>query len=473
MGTASERAEAEWRAAEADGKWTPHPGDALEHCVFERAGFRAYSLAAEDGRWRVVLSRVDPSERTPTGLVTVYAPEHDQAFGDLDGQVLTRSVGLFGGTNLQQLTQTLEKRLGGAADEWTRRCDYLITRTVREVQIAVQGVVFTDFANAATPLSTDFVFRGRQRAKRTMSLFGPGSSGKTTLTDALAVSLASGVTIVPDWEPTCVRRVGILDFDEGPEEEQIRLGAVCRGASVTLATGICYRSMSRPLAEAADEVGRWVTEQGIEVLIVSPVNRALRQGNGDPAAPVFELYELLRELGTTNILIDHVVGAAIGTPDAIREYGSVAKRDAARVSYSVYQQSEEPGRRVVVVRNTKPEALAPRRAAQAVRVEFDPAYPVDGGYKTIRFFEDVVLGEPHGKVGSLAERCREALLEAGHPLTGKELASLLDADEAGVHSALYRKSAKSGKPNFIKLGEIGWWPVDVPVPDYHGGAGSG
>ena len=228
------------------------------------------------------------------------------------------------------------------------------------------------------------------RHGRTVSLFGPGSAGKTTIADGLLVSADTGREIIPGWIPTGRFTVGLLDWDEGLDETRVRVHAIANAYSLEL-TGYHYRRMGRPLADSADEVGRWVVEKGIEVLVISPVNRALRAANGDPGAPVFELYEVLREFGTTNILIDHVVGAAIDSvATASREYGSVAKRDAARGSYSLYQQFEAPGRRVVVLRNTKPDALAPRHEPQAVRIEFDPPYPdLAGTYDRISFHEDV------------------------------------------------------------------------------------
>jgi len=178
----------------------------------------------------------------------------------------------------------------------------------------------------------------------------------------------------------------VLDWDEGREEELVRLFAITAGHGIPALTGYRYRRMSRPLPEAADDVGRWVMAEGIELLIVTPVNRAIRQTDRDPSGPIHELYEVLREFGTSNLLIDHVTGANIDKPDATREYGSVAKRDNARGSFSLFEQSQEPGSRVVVIRNAKPDALTPRQSAQAVRITFDPPWPnADGSYDRIRF----------------------------------------------------------------------------------------
>lgn len=389
--------------------------------TFDRAGFRAYSLAGAG--WRVVLSRVDVAAHEPRGIFTVFAPGRREAFADLEGYVLARSAGLFGGTNLRTLARELSTRLGGEDADWSRRLDYLAQRAMRDGADTGEVVTFT--GRPGKPETPVYVFAGRARQGRTMSLFGPGSAGKTTLADGLAVSASAGVEIVPGWHPSRRFVVGLLDWDEGQAETQVRLHGITNAYAVDLGA-YHYRRMSRPLADCADEVGRWVVASGIELLIVSPVNRAARSASGDPGAPIFELYEVLREFGTTNILIDHVVGAAIDQ-QATREYGSVAKRDAARGSYSVYEQSQEPGRRVVVMRNTKPDALAPKHPAQAVAIEYRPAWPdASGAYDSIRFVEDEVI-----EAGAASSNDRESqpeklvrLLREHGPMTGTALAAV-------------------------------------------------
>ena len=397
--------------------------DGLAGCTFEKSGFRAFRLSGPG--WQLVLSRVDVGDRDPRGLVSVYAPGHANAFGDLGGYVLSRTVGLYGGSNLRQLADALAHRVGGPLEEWMRRLDYLAVRAMRELQLSTASVTLTGLPER--PGKVEYVFDGRLRRGRTLSLFGPGSAGKTTLTDGLIASATSGLEIVPGWSPSRRFVVGLLDWDEGELEERVRLHAILAGRDAKIETRFEYLPMSRPLADAADEVGRWVVEKGIELLIVSPVNRALRAAYGDPGAPVFELYEVTREFGTTNVLLDHVTGALIdGSAPASREYGSVAKRDAARGSYSVYVQSEEPGHRVVVVRNAKPDSLAPRRPVEAVSITYSPAQPVDGCYDSI-LFEAASVEAPEIPSASRRESQPDKLirlLREHGPLSATELAAL-------------------------------------------------
>ena len=115
------------------------------------------------------------------------------------------------------------------------------------------------------------------------------------------------------------------------------------------------------------------------------------------------MYEILRSFGTTNILIDHVTGANI-KGGAEREFGAVRKRDNARGSYSLYAQSEGIGERVIVMRNTKPDALLGKVEPQAVKISYDPPNPASGVYDHITFHRDEVVETVEDTVTERASR---------------------------------------------------------------------
>jgi hypothetical protein len=390
---------------------------------FGKAGFRAYSLKG-DG-WTIVLSRVNKIDLKPEGLFTVFALDAPGGFKDLGGLLFSRHCGLFGGTNLKGVAADCVARLGrDDVQVWGRRLDYLAQRVVLDGATGTER----DFTGLpAKPTAPAFVFEKRVRVGRTISLFGPGSAGKTTIADALLVSALTGVEIIPTWRPLRPFRVGLLDWDEGDEETEVRLHAICTAAGLSLGDwGYHYKHLTRPLADSADEVGRWILQWEIELLCVSPVNRALRSSSGDLAGPVYELYEVLSEFGTTNLLIDHVTGQNIGNKLASREYGSAAKQFNARGSYSVYEQSAEPGKRVVVIRNPKPPALSPARPPQAVRIEFEPPWPDEAeAYDRITFSPDVVVEDKPAVTlrENQAEKLVRILSEQG-PMSATELATI-------------------------------------------------
>jgi hypothetical protein len=424
--------------------------------LFAKAGFRAFSLSGPG--WTIVLSRVNVSDMEPRGLFTVFAPGEPGAFADLGGRVLSRQTGLFGGTNLSGLSKDLASRLRGDPSIWARRLDYLAARVVQD---GTPPGSTEDFVGVPTkPDVPAFVFDRRVRKGRTISLFGPGSAGKTTIADALLVSLATGREIIPGWVPVRAFEVGTLDWDEGSEETRVRLHAICNAYGLEL-RGYHYQHLTRPLADCADSAGRWCLDKGVEVLCISPVNRAIRPTSGDPGGPVHELYEVLAEFGTTNLLIDHVVGSAIGSQRiASRAYGSVAKVDDSRGSYSVYEQSSEPGKRVVVIRNPKAPSLSPARAPQAVRIEFTPPWPDEAeAYDEIRFGEDVIVEaqeETKPKRETQTGRLVRILSEQG-PMSATDLAAIGGFDAKRIRKIAF--NAKTVERVTIRHGADGLYSI--------------
>jgi hypothetical protein len=437
-----------WREEEKNGTWKPPKGDPLHECEFVKMGFRSWGLAAAtktaDGQpeWRLNLSRLDFGDSNPSALLEVFAPNHDAAFGNLNWFVFNHSIGTNGGTNFNQAIKRLEDTLGGAKADWDRRLTYLI-KMAKEANVGGGNGTFASTYRPVLMAPPEYIFDRRIRSGRTMSLFGPGSAGKTTIADGLIVSLCSGTEVVPGWIPTRKFAVLILDWDEGEEEEKVRLGAICNAYDVDLPGGYHYKRMTRALRDVADEIGAYVAQNRVEIVIVSPVGRAARNMGDNQTAPIDELYEVLRTFGTSNILIDHVTGDNM-KGGAQREFGSVRKRDNARGSYAVDVQSEEPGQRVLVVRNTKADALAPRQPDQAIRVEYDPQWPhEDGSYDRIAFHADEIAAapgygtpnEPYTGI-SLREQIRDAL--APEHLTIDEIVQLTGGKRPSIERVLYR-----------------------------------
>lgn len=439
-----------------DGKWVPQPGDPLYECDFIKVGFRAWGLEAPDKSWRLNLSRLDFGSKDPTAFLEVFAPNHVNAFGDLGWSVFTSSIGVNGGGNFTGAIKRLVKMLGASEIDWELRLNYLLAMARRANAGASNGT-FSTSGRPVVGTPPPFVFDGRMREGRTISIFGAGSAGKTTLVDGLIASACSGIEIIPGWRPTRQFRVLVLDWDEGAEEETIRLAAICEAYQIELTGGYHYKRQSRPLHDNADELGSYVVANAIDMTVVTPMGRAQRNFGENITAPVDEVHEILRSFGTSNILIDHVTGDNM-KGGALREFGSVRKRDNVRGSYGIDVQFEEPGLRVLVMRNTKSDPLAPKQSDQAVRIEYGPPWPKpDGTYDTITFrpaeIETPALGVPVGGVPMRVQL--HALLGRGH-LTLESMELATGYEIGSIKSCLYRN-----KSWFARL-PSGAWEV-LPV----------
>lgn len=448
-----EAARKELAADLASGTWSPAPDDVLAKCEFLKVGFRAWGLEARDKSWRLDLSRLDFGASDPTVLLTVTAPNHPNAFGDLNWLVFSHTFGVNGGNNFTQCLVRLTDALGGSKGEWGRMIIYLIGKA-RQANAGANNGTFSITGRPVVGAPPPYVFDQRMRQGRTMSIFGPGSAGKTTLVDGLVASACSGHEVVPGWRPVREFKVLVLDWDEGAEEEMIRLAAICDAHQIELTTEYHYKRQTRPLHDVADEIGAYIVANGIEIVIVSPMGRAQRNFGENITAPVDEVHEILRSFGTTNILIDHVTGDNI-KGGAQREFGSVRKRDNVRGSYGIDVQSEEPGTRVLVLRNTKADALSPRQPDQAVRIEFVPPWPKqDGTYDTITFHPDEVLASEFAAPAKPIKDVLYDLLATEH-LTIDELAERSRLRPASVKTTLYQARI-NGERLFNRLGSDKW-----------------
>lgn len=443
--------------AAKNGQWTPAPGDALDQCDFIKVGFRSWGLEASDKSWRLTLSKLDFGDSNPSALLTVHAPNHANAFGDLGWFAFSHSVGINGGTNYNQCVARLSETLGGNKLDWARRLVYLIERA-RHANAGSNNGTFKMTGRPEVTTPPPFIFDGRMRQGRTISIFGMGSAGKTTVVDGLTASACSGHEVIPGWRPVRKFKTLLLDWDEGYEEEMIRLSAICEAHKIDLTAEHHYKRQTRPLHDVADEIGAYIVANEIELVIVSPMGRAQRNFGDNLTAPVDEVHEILRSFGTTNILIDHVTGDGM-KGGAEREFGSVRKRDNVRGSYCVDVQSEEAGVRVVVLRNTKADPLAPKQGPQAIRIEYDPPWPkANGSYDRITFHPDEVSPTVFGPIqpGRPMKDILSELLSFEH-LTIEELAERSGFRLPSVKTTLYQ-AKRDGRPLFSRL-PSGKWEV--------------
>lgn len=265
--------------------------------------------------------------------------------------------------------------------------------------------------------------------RKSTILFGPGGSWKSTLGAAVAVSLTTGQSVIPDW-PAQKSTVLVLDWEDDSDVWNTRLRQIAVGAG-QLPPMVAYRRMKRPLADALESIAAEVAARKIGALIVDSVGLAIgasHEGEGS-ADGAFRLFEALRQLGTTNLLIDHVAGVDLRSNDlAAKPYGSVYKENLARNSFQVRRPKEVSGDRaefILVQSKTNGVRIPPQELA------------VTHGESTITFARGRVSSPELSSALSLRERIARCLGENGAMRT-EDLAQALDVPSSSVRKMVQR-----------------------------------
>lgn len=261
-------------------------------------------------------------------------------------------------------------------------------------------------------------------------LFGDGGVSKSLHSLALAVSVATGVAIVPG---TTVLRTGpvlYLDWEDEERTHAERLAAICAGAGIEVPENIIYMRRTGSLHESTREIRREIARTGAVMAIIDSVGAAC---GGDPekASDVIRAFDSMRALGVTVLALHHVTK---DQKDKSKPFGSVYSANLARLTWRL---DAERGRDETFIRaqsykgnnNGELPPLGHRISFEAgeddrlVAVRFSSASPgrVPAG-----------VGKSGGLKNAIA-----AALKSG-PLTVAEIAIEIGAAEATVRTTLNR-----------------------------------
>lgn len=173
------------------------------------------------------------------------------------------------------------------------------------------------------------------------SIYGPSGAYKSTLTAGIAVSVQSGVSLLPGWDVEQAN-VLILDWESSREEWEDRLVGIAAGMGIPTPQ-IRYRRCSRRLADMTGDIAGQVARDDIGLLIVDSVGLAQgTSGDGDANEATLRMMDALRAIATTSLLIDHMAGDNIGN-DRIgpgKAYGSIYKQNLCRSNLELRREDQ-------------------------------------------------------------------------------------------------------------------------------------
>lgn len=275
-------------------------------------------------------------------------------------------------------------------------------------------------------------------------LYGEGGTGKSTLAVAIAVSIQTGITVIPGWVPRATE-VLYLDWETDAPDVDEKVKAIAAGAGIDGPVSIRYREMVGPLADQVESIARDVTEAKIGFVAVDSVGLAAGSASdgGDAAETALRLFAAFRVLRTTVLAVDHVAKAeADAQARASRPYGSIYKTNMARATFELRRDETGGDRSKIGIYNTKTN-VGRRLSPIALWVDHR-----DGRITYERADLDGRLEEalPYH------ERIAAAIARADlHMLAVREIAEETGLEENAVRAVLSRHKAR-----FTKLSNGSW-----------------
>ena len=210
------------------------------------------------------------------------------------------------------------------------------------------------------------------------TLFGPGGSGKTYLVDAMAVTLATGRSLL--GFPSEPVKVLLLDYEADRATHYQRIQAVQLGHNRTedLDGLIFYRSMSAPLYAAAPGLRRQVADLGIGVVFTDSLSLACG-GDLKESSDVLRCFAAARSMGVPHLFIAHVTKEQVrsteeGGSRRMSPFGTIYTENQSRNTWSVQRSGEEGDDEghVALVHEKTNNGRFQKRHAYRVRFTPDP-----------------------------------------------------------------------------------------------------
>lgn len=162
-------------------------------------------------------------------------------------------------------------------------------------------------------------------------IHGDGGSAKSTMAQYLSTLLDVGLD-------HCGLRVEpaktlYLDWEADPIDFKQRITAIQKGLDVANEPDIWYRFCMQPLAGDIEAIQKIVAEHEIGALVVDSLGPACG-GDLNDAQPIMALFDAVRTLKVTSLLIDHNNKAGV-------LYGNVYKTNRARLVWEARKAQEQ------------------------------------------------------------------------------------------------------------------------------------
>jgi hypothetical protein len=308
--------------------------------------FEAYGLGYRavmgDGTIRMTVRRLRHDHGSLRGYVDVEFRAKGTPRGTPPTRLAGEVVNLSSGRDRTQFANRLAERKAGI--DWRNLVDGFCVEVERRDDEAEPAVWI---GNLPAPIDGGWLVEGMLERNQNNEIHGDGSVGKSWLALALAVSVTTGLEILPGYRPMLRGNVLYLDWETDHDTLNLRVQQIARGAGID-PPNILYLRMDGPFADAVERVLALCQEHGIVLVIIDSMEAAMA-GSIAAGAPPNEgpskINRGLRRLGRiTSFLVDHISAEQAQQRGVARKaYGNIFKRNWVRLAFQLKQAREPNG----------------------------------------------------------------------------------------------------------------------------------
>lgn len=249
-------------------------------------------------------------------------------------------LNLSSGRDRASLANRLAERQQGP--EWRNVLDAFCLQVESKES---EGPELVKIGNLPAPIDGGWLVDNLIQRRQTTGIYGDGSVGKSFFALAVAVSLVTGLEVLPGFRPASRCEVTYCDFETDRDIMNRRVQLIANGIGIA-PPEINYYRMEDPFADSVEWLVRHVQEERVGLVIVDSVEMAMMgsTGSGSPSneGPA-RLSRAIRHLGISALVIDHINNEQAQQKEIVRTaYGSRFKRHLQRMAFYL-KQAREPG----------------------------------------------------------------------------------------------------------------------------------
>lgn len=287
---------------------------------------------------RITVRRLRHDHGSLRGYLDVeFRPEGARRVSRLAGE----QINLSSGRDRSGFANRLLERAPGI--EWRNLIDaFCVEVEARESA----GPKLVWIGNLPEPIDGGWLIEGLVERNQTTSIHADGGVGKSWLALAAAVSVTTGLEVLPGYAPTRTCKAIYCDYETDDDTMNKRVQQIARGLGIEH-PDIGYVRMEMPFSDSIEFLLQMVQEAGAGLVIVDSVEAAMAgstsAGAGLNEGPA-KMNRALRRLGISALLIDHISAEQSGQKEVVKKaYGSVFKRNWVRLAYHLKQSRDTGG----------------------------------------------------------------------------------------------------------------------------------